>query len=40
MALTAIIGMLVFKDKPNKIWFIVLAELALVIRFVFIFVMF
>jgi len=40
MALTAIVGMLLFKDKPNKIWFIIFAELALIIRFVFIFVMF
>jgi len=40
MALAAIIGMLLFKDKPNKIWFIIFAELALIIRFVFIYIMF
>ncbi len=40
MALTAIIGMLIFKDRPNKIWFIALAELALVIRFILIFVIY
>lgn len=40
MALTAIIGMLVFKDRPNKIWFIALAELALVIRFIFTFIIY
>jgi len=40
MALAAIVGMLLFKDKPNIIWFIIFAELALIIRFVFIFIMF
>ena len=40
MALSAIVGMLLFKDKPNKIWFIIFAELALIIRFIFTFIMF
>lgn len=40
MAFTAIVGMLVFKDRPKKIWFIVLAELALVLRFIFVFVIY
>ncbi|NLX64759.1 MAG: hypothetical protein GX022_08325 [Clostridiaceae bacterium] len=40
MALAAIVGVLLFRDKPNIIWFIIFAELALIIRFVFIFVMF
>lgn len=40
MAFTAIVGVLVFKDKPKKIRFIALAELALIIRFIFIFVLY
>lgn len=40
MALTAIIGMRIFKDKPNKFWFVALAELALVIRFAFTFIIY
>jgi hypothetical protein len=40
MAFTAIVGVLVFKDKPKKIRFIALAELALIVRFIFIFVLY
>lgn len=40
MAVTAIVGMLIFKGRPNRIRFIVLAELALVIRFIFTFVIY
>lgn len=40
MALTAIIGVLIFKDSPKRVWFIVLVELALIVRFVFAFVIY
>jgi len=40
MALTAIVGILKLKDKPGKTWFILFAELALVCRFVFVFVIY
>ncbi|NLB79803.1 MAG: hypothetical protein GX796_13455 [Clostridiaceae bacterium] len=40
MALTAIIGVLIFKDSPKRVWFIVLVELALIMRFVFAFVIY
>lgn len=38
MGLTAIVGILVLKDKPKKYSIIILAELALVLRFVFVFI--
>lgn len=40
MAITAIIGVFIFKDRPKKFWFIFLAELALIIRFIFVFIIY
>lgn len=40
MALTALTGMLILKNKPNKHWLIALAELALILRFIFVFVVY
>ncbi|MCX7771892.1 MAG: hypothetical protein N2376_02105 [Clostridia bacterium] len=40
MALTAYVGMLLFKKQPKWVWFVVLVELALVCRFILIYVVY
>ncbi|MGI6086154.1 MAG: hypothetical protein ACOYIF_12105 [Acetivibrionales bacterium] len=40
MAFAAIVGVLIFRDSPKKIWLIVLAQLALVLRFIFVIIIF
>ncbi len=40
MVMTAIVGVLILKDKPGKLWFIGLVELALICRFIFAFVVY
>lgn len=40
MALTAAVGILILKNKPGRLWFIAFAELALICRFIFVFVIY
>lgn len=40
MALTAIVGILLIKDKSGKLWFILSIELALICRFIFVYVIY
>jgi len=40
MALTAIVGFLILKNKPGRWWFVAIAELALICRFIFVFVIY
>jgi hypothetical protein len=40
MAFTAIFGILILRNKPGRLWFVAIAELALICRFIFVFVIY